>query len=379
MVIFINVNKIIGKELLTNKRSFLSLSIAGRHSASRPNKGNLLMAHNIDMTNGRANIAFLGSRNDIWHRLGQEMPEGMSIEDWAKAAGLTWSAVKTPIYVEWNGAKVLVPNVKAIQRNDNGLVLGTGTDQYQIHQPRETLDWAQQYVNQDSRFKIDVAGSLRQGRVIWVTAVFDADGSGGINIAGQKHVIRLLMSTTFDATAATINKLTDTRVVCNNTLDVALGGDHRAEVRTRHNTKFNADRVSRELEGMAQAVEHYKAFGDTMAHTRMVKETVSKYFKALLDIPFDAKPDDVSSRKMNQFGDLNRAYSQTLQEGAQPETAWAALNAVTRYVDHDKSTRGGDAGEARFMSAQFGTGAAMKREAVRLLTTDTTFAELLAA
>jgi hypothetical protein len=149
-------------------------------------------------------------------------------------------------------------------------------------------------------------------------------------------------------------------------------------VRTRHTSKFNADKVSRELEGMAQSVEKYKLFGDTMSETRMVKETVSKYFKVLLDIPFDAKPDDVSARKMNQFGDLNRAYRQTVQDGAQPETAWCALNAVTRYVDHDKSTRGGNESESRLLSAQFGSGATMKAEAVRLLTADSEFMELMA-
>jgi len=109
----------------------------------------------------------------------------------------------------------------------------------------------------------------------------------------------------------------------------------------------------------------------------MVKETVSKYFKRLLEIPFDAKAEDVSSRKMNQFGDLNRAYGQTVSEGAPAESAWAALQSVTRYVDHAKSTRGGSEAESRLLSAQFGSGAAMKAEAVRLLTADSDFAELL--
>jgi phage/plasmid-like protein (TIGR03299 family) len=333
------------------------------------------MAHNLDMTNGRANIAFLGSRNDVWHRLGQEMAEGMTVDQWAEAAGLTWHAVKRPLYVEWNGEKVMVPNVKGIQRDDNGLVLGTATDQYQPHQPREVLDWAQRYVDMDSRFKIDVAGSLKEGRIIWVSATY---GDKGIDIGGSNHIIRLLMSTTFDASGSTINKLTGTRVVCNNTLDVALAGDKRAVVKSRHNSKFNADRVSRELEGMAQSIEKYKVFGDQMAETRMAKETVSKYFKRLLDIPFDVKAEDVSTRKMNQFADLNRAYRATVAEGTEPETAWAALNSVTRYVDHDRSTRGGASPEeARFTSAQFGSGASMKAQAVELLTTDTEFAELL--
>lgn len=304
------------------------------------------MAHNIDMSNGRANIAFLGSRNDIWHKLGNEMLEGQTLDQWAEAAGLAHTVSKVPVYVDLNGAKVIIPNAKAIQRDDTGLVLGMATDQYQIHQPREALEFAQRYVDIDSRFKIDVAGSLKEGRIIWVTATFDPNGTGTIDVGGSAALIRLLMSTTFDATGATINKLTGTRVVCNNTLDVALGGDKRAEVRTRHTAKFNADKVARELEGMAQSVDKYKAFGDQMADTRMVKATVAKYFKALLEIPFDAKAEDVSSRKMNQFGELNKAYGQTVQEGAPAESAWAALQSVTRYVDHSKSTRGGNEAEA---------------------------------
>ncbi len=119
--------------------------------------------------------------------------------------------------------------------------------------------------------------------------------------------------------------------------------------------------------------------GDAMAETQMGKDVVAKYFKALLDIPFDAKSDTVSTRKLNQFQDLNRAYRSTVMEGTQPETAWTALNAVTRYVDHDRSTRGGNgnADESRFLSAQMGSGAAMKARAVELLTTDEDFRALL--
>ncbi|MGO3930848.1 hypothetical protein [Rhodopseudomonas pseudopalustris] len=47
------------------------------------------MAHNIDMTNGRANIAYLGSRMDVWHRLGQEMRPGMSTADWSRGTAVS--------------------------------------------------------------------------------------------------------------------------------------------------------------------------------------------------------------------------------------------------------------------------------------------------
>jgi hypothetical protein len=58
------------------------------------------MAHNLDFTTGKAGIAFRGNRNDIWHRHGQQMEAGMSIDQWAKAAGLDWYARKVPAYAD---------------------------------------------------------------------------------------------------------------------------------------------------------------------------------------------------------------------------------------------------------------------------------------
>jgi phage/plasmid-like protein (TIGR03299 family) len=330
------------------------------------------MSHNIDMSNDRANIAFLGSRNDVWHRLGHEMASGMTIDQWAAAAGLNWSAIKVPAIASLSGADfdhiepskrfVEVDNKRFIVRSDTGSVLGIGSDQYQPHQPAEVLDWFQRYISVDDRFALDVAGSLRGGAIIWATALFN----GGLDIGGDKHVARVLMTTTFDATGSTINKMTTTRVVCNNTLDVALA-DNRATIRTTHRSKFDAGRVGRELAALAQGVASYKAVGDALAANEMGRDQVSSFFKQCLDIPFEAKRDDVSSRKLNQFEALNQAYQTTAREGS-TGNAWAALQAITRYVDHDRSSRGGDdATESRFHSAQFGSGAALKGKAMDLL------------
>src|SRR5262249_54016343 len=162
----------------------------------------------------------------------------------------------------------------------------------------------------DPRFSLDVAGSLNRGEIIWATARYDGDTT----VAGDKHVARLLMTTSFDSTMATINRATMTRVVCNNTLNCALADKQKSFVRTRHNTKFNAQRVGSELARIAQGFEAYKVMGNAMAQVHLDKEQVSKLFKVVLDIPFDAKKEDVGARKMNQFADLNRAYSQTRNE-----------------------------------------------------------------
>jgi phage/plasmid-like protein (TIGR03299 family) len=339
------------------------------------------MSHNIANVNGQNSIAFTGNRNDVWHRLGQEMAPGMSIDDWAKAAGLDWNVITVPAKVDLSDD--CFAHLTSEQRNvsrgvftarsDNGYPLGYVSERWQAVQPRAVLNWFQEYISADSNFQLDVAGALKQGEIVWATATYN----GGMDVAGDKHIPRLLMTTTFDGTGATINQATMTRVVCNNTLKASLA-TKGAVVKTRHNTQFNAERVGQELSQIAQSFKKFKDMGDAMADTTMKKDVVSKYFKALLDIPFEAKTDDVSARKLNQFADLNRAYGATVREGTTPETAWTALNAVTRYVDHDRSTRGGSSqDESRFLSAQFGSGAAMKAKAVELLTTDEDFKSLM--
>lgn len=325
------------------------------------------MAHNIDMTNGRANIAFRGSRKDIWHRMGQEMQPGMDMDAWAVAAGLDWKAVKVPAFAAMGGIAgkdmQAVPDRFFNVRNDNGHVLGFMSDRYVNVQPRDVLDWFGRYVEVDDRFELDVAGSLQNGEIIWATASFN----GPMTIAGETHRARLLMSTTYDGSGATVNQATVTRVVCNNTLNAAHF-DKRAVVRTRHNTAFQPAAVAKELASIAKGFEVYKLMGDALAQAEMSREAVADFFKDCLDIPKDAKQADISTRKQNQYMDVARAYQTSVVEGAGEGTAWSCLQAITRYADHDRSTRGGASeDESRFTSATFGSGNALKGKAMELL------------
>lgn len=332
------------------------------------------MPANIDMSNGRANIAFSGSRVDIWHRLGQEMKPGMTIDDWAREAGLDWEACKVPALAALEGPSFDHlrdddPHLRRaadrwfVVRKDTCAVLGGNTvsDMYQVVQPRELLDWFDRYIAVDDRFKLDVAGSLDGGATIWATATFNGD----LTVAGERHVARVLMSTTFDGSGATINQGTLTRVVCANTLAMAHADKH-AMIRTRHNTRFDPVRVGRELATLAQGFSEFKAMGDAMAQVEMSSEDVSRFFKACLDIPFDAKKEDLSTRKFNQFSDMKRAYRTSVGEGAENGTVWAALQALTRYVDHDRpASKATD--EQVMSSTQFGSGAGLKAKGMSLL------------
>ena len=295
------------------------------------------MSHNLALKeNGEHAIAYLGSRNDVWHRLGQEMKEGMDIKEWAEASGLNWKAACMPAFFREehnsdnsrNGMMHEVPNQFHVVRKDTNTPLGYVTGRYKIVQPAEVLEWFQQYIGVDDRFSLDVAGCLKQGQIIWATAKYNGD----INVAGDTHRARLLMTTTFDGTGSTINKMTMTRVVCNNTLDVALFAGGKATVKTVHSAKFDPKATGEQLAKLAESVKQYKAFGDAMVQVHMSQEQVKDLFKDLLNMKDEEK--EASTRKEGMFADMMTAYKQTIDEGTAPNTQWAALNAVTRYVDH---------------------------------------------
>jgi phage/plasmid-like protein (TIGR03299 family) len=345
------------------------------------------MSHNIGtMRDGRSSFAFRGDRNDIWHRLGNQHDPAWSVDDWAIHSGLNFKAIKAPAFVDltaiapplnsqgfatFTAGMQRVDSRHFLVRNDTGYILSAGavTDRYQIVQPRDVLDWFEQYVAVDPRFQLDTAGALHNGEVIFATAQFN----GAFDVAGSQHKARLLMTTTFDGTGSTINRGCMTRVVCNNTLDAAMLEKDGGVVRTRHNTKFDAKAVGAELARVAQGFATYKAMGEAMAEQHLSQEQVSAFFKASLDIDTKAKPDEISKRKMNQFEQLVNCYHIGVRrENLEPNTAWSALNAVTRYADHERSVKNGDndATEVRFASSvvdSTGAGARMKTQAVRYL------------
>lgn len=325
------------------------------------------MAHMIDMSNNRANIAFAG--DTPWHRLGTPAQESWTLDDWVTHAGLGYQVVAVNASAnDLNGNPVVIPGCYFNRRNDTGALLGqqTFTDRRNEVQPREIAHFIHDYVSTDDRFKMAVMGAIKGGAQVWATASFASDTA--LTVAGERHQAYLIARTGFDGSLATHFYMTMVRAVCANTL--AAGLDKSAMVTVRHSTKFDPARAREQLAKLAQQVDRYKEAGDAMAQHVMAESETVALFRKLLDIPADATAKDISTRKLNMFADLSRAYDRSVSEGAPANTAWATLQAVTRYVDHDRTARGGDdvsEAEKRFTSAQFGSGADMKAEAWNLI------------
>jgi phage/plasmid-like protein (TIGR03299 family) len=344
------------------------------------------MAHELESAR---DIAYAGETP--WHGMGTKLGEGESLETWAKAAGLDWSAEFSPAYARlpFKGdaapagsiatgkqgdarfGLVEVPNRVHLYRSDNARVLGTFSDSYKVHQPADILAFFADYVLADERFSMEVAGALRGGAVIWALAKFRNDAT----IGGDRHVAHCLLTTAFDGTSATKAAATMTRVVCRNTLRLALSQDKGAQISVSHRSKFDDARralAAKQLADIAQGFEQFKAMGDALAGVQMSKAEVESFFRKLADIPETADmANDVSAKRRNTLARLYDALGVTLGErGEVTVSRFAALQAVTRFVDHDRNTRGGDestpAGN-RLYAAQFGDGARMKGDALALL------------
>lgn len=322
------------------------------------------MSHELDDSTGRYAIAYGGETP--WHKQGTPGKQEWTLDEWIDAARVGYEVIRVPAYAPGlDGAVRCVDNAYFNMRSDTGAILGTQThtERRVEVQPREIFKFVHDYVSTDSRFKFEVIGAIRKGAQVWATASYNGD----MQVAGQRHKSFLLARTGFDGSLATHLYPTSVCAVCANTL--ALGWDKRAMVTVRHTTKFDPKIAAKQLAAMAQAIDDYKAIGDALVQEAMARDAVANFFQDLLAIPRDAKPDDISTRKKNQYEELAQSYRTSVSEGCPDGTAWSALQAVTRYVDHDRGTRNanGDENAARFDSSQFGSGALLKDRAMGLL------------
>jgi phage/plasmid-like protein (TIGR03299 family) len=326
---------------------------------------------------GRHSFAFTGERSNIWHKLGQELPAGASMAEWEDAAGFNFRVAKVPALASLAGPafdhmpadqRFMPTDMRFLVREDNGHVLGFASDGYQVVQPADVAEWFGDYILMDDRFHLDAAGVLYEGEKLWMTARFN----GSLDVAGDRHIPRLLMSTSFDSSQPTRNEATMTRAVCANTLRMAHASA-KACIKTTHRSKFDGRQVARELAQIASSFVEFKAMGDAMAQQEIGVMSVRDFFKDLLEIPRDAKQDDVSTRKLNIASDLIDAYNVTKRErNTARDDVWSALQAVTRYVDHSRSVRGADGSAdgliaSRFEAGTWGSGDDMKGKALNLL------------
>ena len=197
------------------------------------------MAHLVE------NMAYTGQTP--WHGLGNPLTPNQPIETWAKQAGMDWQIKSSPVRylagdTDYLGQVMPYPDKKVLYRSDNNAPLSVVSPRYKVVQPSEILEFYRD-LTEISGFELETAGVLKQGRKIWALA---KTGNAMKLQGGDVTNGYLLLATACDGTMATTAQFTSIRVVCNNTLSVAIGNTAGA-IKVPHSTTFDAHEVKQKL------------------------------------------------------------------------------------------------------------------------------------
>jgi len=307
------------------------------------------MAHMIDTTTGNAAIAYSGLAP--WHKLGQQLTAGATIQEWTQQAGLAYDVLESPVLFNTpaTSAPQAWPDRKVLHRSDTGAPLAVVSQGYNVVQPAEVMGFFSKLVDLGG-FTMETAGALSYGRRVWALAKVN---EGADIVEGDTVRPYVLLGTSYDGTMATIAKFTSVRVVCNNTITAAA-----AVIVLLHTTRtlVNFAIVANQWERFL--VQSRKLAGETMTGEEcdaFVTELLKPYHTGKIEI----KDSRAFKRIIELFN--GRAIGSDIVGVA--GTRWAALNAVTELVDHER----GRSDNTRIESAWFGTGAALKNRALELL------------
>ena len=337
-------------------------------------------------------------RQQAWHGLATVLPKNPTVVEALQAAGLDWNVLEQPMRTDVLTAdgvdSVEIKGWKALMRGTDRAVLGVVTDTYKPFQNREAFGWFQELVD-DGTCQIETAGSLQQGRKVWVQARY----ADSIEVKdGDAIVPYLLLANGHDGKMSLRIINTPIRVVCWNTCQAAGAtedGDLESESSNGIAIGHQGDVKAKALAARKAIVAMNRDLGITVeAYRKMAKLPVTEAYvrelaKELFDrdyiqardliAKFRARQEhaDVSVRaetaaKIAELekllateGRVERKVVEAFHEspGCEGKTAWDAFNAITWQIDH--GTQGSP--DARLTSSWFGNGSRKRAKAFQLI------------
>lgn len=339
------------------------------------------MAHQLEQ------MAYVGQTP--WHGLGNQLSQNQPIEVWAQQAGMDWRIESANVsYMAQNerGQSILMPyeEQRVLYRSDTHAPLSVVSQRYQEVQPIEILEFYRDLTEQ-SGFELETAGVLKGGKKFWAlaktgqsTALKGKDVSNGY----------ILLATACDGTLATTAQFTSIRVVCNNTLAIALKGQSSSAgvVKVPHSTKFDADKVKQQLGISVRAWEEHMYEMKQLSQRKVTQQDAAAYFDAVFNntnlsiadqdesiiqyyrnvaqnpqIHPNKDKAEPNGRAMSKVMEMFNGQGRGANLSSAKDTAYGLLCSMTEFIDHERRAMSTD---HRLDSAWFGAGANIKQRSL---------------
>ncbi|MGQ1738883.1 DUF932 domain-containing protein [Acinetobacter baumannii] len=334
------------------------------------------MAHQIET------MAFVGQTP--WHGLGNQLSPHRPIEVWAKQAGMDWRIESSNVsYMAKNarGQSIIMPyeEQRVLYRSDTHAPLSVVSQRYQEVQPKEILEFYRDLTEQ-SGFELETAGVLKGGKKFWALARTGQSAALKGKDVSNGYV---LLATACDGTLATTAQFTSIRVVCNNTLAIALRGQNSSAgvVKVPHSTKFDAEKIKQQLGISVRGWDEHMYEMKQLSQRKVTQQEAAAYFDAVFNNTTMSTTDQEESiiqyylkaasmdKKSNCKSEPNgRAMSKAMEmfngqgRGAElssaKDTAYGLLCSITEFCDHERRAMSRD---HQLNSAWFGIGATIKQ------------------
>ena len=325
------------------------------------------MPDNIAEIDGGAAMIYQGETP--WHHLGVKVNGDEPTEQLLKLARLDWEVTVEPMFFVDRNPEInvyrRVPNRRVVLRAGN-IALGTVGDTYvpiQNHEALKVLELARQ----EFGLQIETMGALGKGEKVWALAkmpnhfhVVDGDRISGYTLILWGH----------DGATPETGRLTPIRVVCQNTLELALHNSRRI-FKINHNTAAE-NKLDEAAELVRDLVKVLTLTGQTfskMALTPLKGEALQQYIDTVLGIEDGSLVQGVVARRRGAVYELATGKAKGFELA--PNTLWTAYNAFTEYVDHIKTAEvvahnDGDGLRVKKanLAALFGSGAHLKAKAL---------------
>ena len=337
------------------------------------------------MTHLIQHMAYVGQTP--WHGLGNQLTHHQPIDIWAQQAGMDWRIESSDVsYMAQNhrGQSIIMPfeEQRVLYRSDTHAPLSVVSQRFQEVQPREILEFYRDLTEQ-AGFELETAGVLKGGKKFWALA-----RTGQSMSLKGKDVSNgyILLATACDGTLATTAQFTSIRVVCNNTLAIALRGQNSSAgvVKVPHSTKFDAEKVKQQLGISVRAWAEHMYEMKQLSQRKVTQQEALAYFDAVFNnsslspaeqdegmiqfyrnVATQANPTakaesktEPNGRAMSKVMSMFNGQGRGSELSSAKDTAYGLLCSITEFVDHERRAMSRD---HRLDSAWFGAGAGLKQ------------------
>lgn len=278
-----------------------------------------------------ANVETMFSvRERPWHGLGTVVESAPSSKEALELAGLDWQVHQKDISVLWGRT---IPGYKANVRDTDGVVLGVVTDKYRVVQNEDAFAFTDELLGEGVKY--ETAGSLNGGRKVWILARLPRE----YVISGERISPYLVFSNTHDGSGAIRVAITPIRVVCNNTLNLALA---RAE---RSFSMFHTGNINEKFEEakktLFMADTYMEELGKEFERLRSIKVSdaqVEEYVNMLIPLDEDATATQIKNARTLRNDILTR-YFDAPDLKVLGKNAYRFVNAASDFATHANPLR----------------------------------------